>query len=66
MSENTVIDTEKKRYPSALHMYELKYSDGQIRHVYACGMTHAYATSREYWPNLEILSINQLDDSWKN
>ena len=59
-------DTRTKRYPNALHMYELNHSDGQVRQVYACGMTHACATSREYWPDLEILDINQLDDSWKN
>lgn len=55
-----------KTYPKALHLYRLVYADNNCRLVYACGMTHAYATSREYWPNDEIKEVTQLDDSWKN
>jgi hypothetical protein len=55
-----------KSYPRALHMYKVLYRDDSFRVLYACGMTHAHATSREYWPGQEIESIIQLDDSWKN
>lgn len=57
---------DSKTYPAALHMYSVRYADGQHRILYACGMTHAHAMSKEYWPNQEILEVHQLDDSWKN
>lgn len=59
-------EVKTRPYPKALHKYELRHSDDEKRQIYACGMTHAYALSRECWPALEILSIDQLDDSWKS
>lgn len=55
-----------KTYPRALHMYKLLYKGNSSRILYACGMTHAHTMSTEYWPQQEIDSIIQLDDSWKN
>lgn len=55
-----------KTYPKSLHLYRLLYTNDTVRSVYACGMTHAYAMSREYWPSDKIKEILQLDDSWKN
>jgi hypothetical protein len=55
-----------KSVPKALHMYNIEYTNGDQKVIYACGMTNAHFTSREYWPELEVLNICQLDDSWKN
>lgn len=55
-----------KSYPKALHMYRMEYKDNTCRTIYACGMTHAYAMSKEYWPQDEIAKVFKLDDSWKN
>ena len=57
---------KKKKYPESLHQYKIKYKNKNERILYANGATHAYAISKENWPNEEIYDVEQLDDSWKN
>ena len=57
---------ETRSYPRSLQLYKLVYQDNNCRMLYACGMTHVYAMSREFWPNDKIKEVTQLDDSWKN
>lgn len=51
--------------PDTLHLYEVLYEDGSSRFLYGNGAPHAWAQSREIWPNQVIAEIVQLDDSWK-
>jgi hypothetical protein len=61
-----MLESATKTYPKSLHMYKIQYSDNECRVLCACGMTHAYTMSKEYWPDKDISVIDQLDDSWKN
>lgn len=54
-----------KTLPDSLHLYEIFYQDGTSRFLYGNGGTHAWAQSREIWPNQKIQEIVQLDDAWK-
>jgi hypothetical protein len=54
-----------KTLPDTLHLYEVLYEDGSSRLLYGNGAPHAWAQSREIWPNQKIADIVQLDDAWK-
>jgi hypothetical protein len=59
-------EIKKRNYPTSLRIYEIRYSNEQYKILHACGMTHAYTMSMEYWPNSEIMEIKELDNFWKN
>jgi hypothetical protein len=55
----------EKKYPEALHLYRISYTDDTSSVLYACGSTNAVYISKAKWPHLEITSVEILDDSWK-